>query len=132
MKINSKITWVNQPEAAFKLRFNQWENDLRWWMWLLNTWSLTGFFFFCSSIHFIMYRSFLWTSHFFSVVFVLYLHCWQTMLNVHDPREVAKQFNSRNAKVVAFIIVTGFIIYHGILHVTSGKFFYILLCKIIQ
>ncbi|XP_042898076.1 N-acetylneuraminate (7)9-O-acetyltransferase isoform X2 [Parasteatoda tepidariorum] len=43
-----------------------------------------------------------------------------TWLNVHDPREIAKHINSRNAKFLALFIVTGFIAYHGILHLTSG------------
>ncbi|XP_054721420.1 N-acetylneuraminate 9-O-acetyltransferase-like [Uloborus diversus] len=38
----------------------------------------------------------------------------------HDPREIVKHINSRNAKVLAVFIVIGFIFYHGILHLTSG------------
>lgn len=43
-------------------------------------------------------------------------------MNVHDPREIAKHINSRNAKVLAIFIVIGFIGYHGILHLTSGNY----------
>ncbi|KFM77879.1 CAS1 domain-containing protein 1, partial [Stegodyphus mimosarum] len=42
------------------------------------------------------------------------------MMNTHDPREIAKHINSRNAKICAVFVVLGFIGYHGILHLTSG------------
>lgn len=45
-------------------------------------------------------------------------------MSIHDPREIVKHINSRNAKILAVFVVIGFIGYHGILHLTSGSQYY--------
>lgn len=39
--------------------------------------------------------------------------------------ELIDQINSKNAKRVAFLLVIGFVCYHGILHIRYGNFWYI-------
>jgi len=39
----------------------------------------------------------------------------------HTKNEIVQQFNSNNAKIVAFFIICGFVLYHTILRLTHGK-----------
>lgn len=48
----------------------------------------------------------------------------EVCLNKHgrSAAEIIQQINIKNAKVLAFILIVGFIIYHGLLHWRYGKF----------
>ena len=42
--------------------------------------------------------------------------------NGSSSHEVTHYLNVENAKIVAFFMVMGFVLYHGIIHVKYGKF----------
>lgn len=38
-----------------------------------------------------------------------------------SAEKIIKQINSKNAKLVAFGLIIGFILYHGVIHLRFGK-----------
>ena len=45
--------------------------------------------------------------------------------------EIIQQLNAKNAKLLAFAFVIGFVIYHGMLHLRYGSLFYFFVLIII-